>query len=266
MTRVAWAAAPLLCASLWLATGAARADLAVTANAPATPTLRSVLANATVGANASMNTALESKTGGGFNQSQPANETDGNGGSAVSVTANQDSSIPNLTGPTMSGMGMVEVTWNPGVAQAASVDSFFDVFFSVDATAQYVLSGRLTNSTNVLSGITTLFARLLNKTGGTSLADHSAAGPFSDTVMLETGNTYELKLDANIDGNLAAVMATTIEDASWQFTLAPVSEPSTLALAGTGVLGLTGWYAGRRWRDRRRQPPRRERGSVATHP
>jgi hypothetical protein len=183
----------------YLAAATARADLVITPNAQDTPTLRSIIANATSVPNASMNARIETKTGGGFNESQTANENNDTGGAAVSVNASQSSSIPNLTGPSMSGMGTVMVTWNPGGNQNAVEDSLFDVFFTVDKDATYILSGRLTNIAPDLAAITTLSATLEDTTNSNTLANHTTAGPFSDTVMLTTDNTYELKLDANFD-------------------------------------------------------------------
>jgi PEP-CTERM motif len=224
---------------------AARADLVVTPNAQDTPTARSIVANAASVPNKSMNAPIENKTGGGFNDSQTGNAVNGTGGAAVEVKASQDSSIPNLTGPTMSGIGTVNVTWNPGGGQGATADSLFDVFFTVDANATYSLSGRLTGNAADLNAILTLSASLLNTTDSTSLANHTTAGAFSDVVTLVTGKTYELKLDANVDGNLPGVMSTKNEDASWQFNLSTVPEPNSLVLFGLGALCVGGWYVAR---------------------
>ena len=49
---------------------------------------RSIVANATVVPNKSMNQPIQNKTGGGFNDSQSANETDANGGSAARLRGN----------------------------------------------------------------------------------------------------------------------------------------------------------------------------------
>jgi hypothetical protein len=61
------------------------------------------------------------------------------------------------------------VTWNPGGGQGAVVDSLFDVFFTVDAKATYLLSGKLTNDAPDLNSITTLSATLLDTTSETVL-------------------------------------------------------------------------------------------------
>jgi hypothetical protein len=225
-----------LAAGMCLTSAWARADLVVTPNAQNTPTLRSIIANAASVPNKSMNAAIENKTGGQFSDSQTGNAANDTGGAAVEAKASQDSTIPNLTGPSMSGMGTVTATWNPGNGQGITADSLFDVFFTVDANARYFLDGKLIDNAPDLGAILTLSATLLNKTDSTTLANHTTAGFFSDAVMLVTGKTYELKLDANFDGNLPGVLGTKIEDASWQFTLSTVPEPSSLVLLGLGVL------------------------------
>jgi hypothetical protein len=232
-------AACLTCATL-------RADIVVTPNAPATPTLRKIVANATSVPNSSNNAPIENKTGGGFNDSQTGNAANGSGGAAVEAQASQNSAIPNLTGPTMSGTGSVKVTWNPGNNQAATADSLLDVFFTVDATKPYDFTGALTSDVKELAAITTLSASLEDTTNGNTLASHDTVGKFSDRVTLTVGNTYEIKLDALIDGNLPGVMGTKIEEAGWNFTLMPAPEPSTIVLAAFGVLGIGGWLAIRR--------------------
>ena len=133
-------------------------------------------------------------------------------------------------------------TGNPGGGQGAVVVSLCVVVFSVVASATYLLSGKLTNDAPDLNSITTLSATLLDTTSETTLANHTDAGPFADTVMLVTGDTYELKLDAIFNGILPGVMGTKIEDVNWQFTFGTVPEPNSVLLFGVGAMCVAGWY------------------------
>jgi hypothetical protein len=142
----------------------------------------------------------------------------GNVGGIVTAFADQSSSAPTPSGPTMSGRGSVLATanWNdapPFPGYSALANSFFDVFFEVDVTGFYDLSGEVGGSRSgaPFSGFAAVRIREETAPGsGTFLpilgADFdrnlSSPGttPFATTVFLSTGVAYELRADAVASG------------------------------------------------------------------
>ena len=160
-----------------------------------------------------------------------------------SASADQNSTTPNVGGPSIYGNGHAtgSADWTGPSGFSVMADSFFDVFFQVDVSGTYDLAGSVDS---VLAGSGTAFAKVeLFDTGFpaipllSELADPAHPGhAFGSPILLMAGSTYELKAKAFV--SFGGGFGTASGDASWDFRLDPqaVPEPSSLVvMAGLGL-------------------------------
>ncbi len=171
-------------------------------------------------------------------------------GGIASASADQTSDIPNLTGPSMSAKGSVfgSVLADPGSSGSFNAISSFNVFFMVDETKTYDLTGSITFDEPLgnTDGLATYL--LQDVTNSTSLAtgtldpDNTGTLPISFTGTLSVGIVYQLYYEIFVSGlSEDADLAT--GSAAAEFSLTPqggvIPEPSSVILMGVGgVIGL----------------------------
>ena len=191
-----------------------------------------------------------SNGGGGPFSAAPAPITDSANGNTVTVSASQNSSIPNLTGPSMSGSGAAHETANITNAHGAivangSAESFFDIGFEVAVSQPYVLSGSFTAANGDGSSSAFVVSQFFDDTTGDQpfslRQDTDGTTPFSVTLSLAAGDQYDLYIDAAAAPGFLfnPTSGPTNFDSSWTFDLSPVPVPEPSALALLGAAGLT---------------------------
>ena len=170
----------------------------------------------------------------------------------VSSTATQSSVIPDLVGPSMTGVGsssvLVDATGFTGFSVFA--DSFFDVFFSVTVDQTYRLDAdvnwggdfppfggyarvQLMDVTNMLVPFDVQRDSMLPGTASLDLL-----------IPLYIGNLYRLRAESHIAGGFATA-GVYDATAGWNFTFT-VPEPTSATLVFIAMLATTGITARRR--------------------
>jgi hypothetical protein len=235
--------------SIGLATSAAFADLVIDDALPLPRSERGVGAAVTFGPSV----GSMDMTGGPY--SAMASSTNGMGIGTLTAMADQDSTTPDLVGPSMAGMGntMVHVDSWDAVANMSGysvmADSFFDVYFEVDVTGIYTLSAMVSFSGMFPSGSGggSAIVELLDVTAAPvtlhSVTKLSTDPPGSATlsptlVTLSMGDKYRLFARAGM--SLGGVtMATSDAMGHWEFDLSAVPEVgSFIAMTPLALIGV----------------------------
>ncbi len=167
----------------------------------------------------------------------------------VEAHAKQDSIIPNLVGPSMSGSGSADAS---AMVDSGSVgnyyaQSFFDVFFEVDLNADYLFTGSLSFWSDDPYGFGSAYFTLSFANGADIFSasneyDNQGSTGFAGIVGLVAGFTYRLQIDAHVGSEIVEGVSAVKSEATWQFNLGPntssVPEPSACLLVLTGAIGL----------------------------
>jgi hypothetical protein len=175
-----------------------------------------------------------------------------------SATADQTSNIPSPTAQSFSGSGNSGgsvAAFSAGNSATAASESFFDVFFMVDATESVTLSYAL-GATSAATTSSVLFEQV---GGPVFLSQSVSPGSIISSLManLAVGLTYHLQFDT--DTSLAATSTglpvVASSSGNWVFTLAlpappaavpTVPEPATMTLASIGAVLVLGFARRRR--------------------
>jgi hypothetical protein len=188
--------------------------------------------------------------------------------------ASHSSTIPDLTGPSMSGSGAANgaaTILAPGGGYILA-DSVFDVRFTVDAPASYLFSAGVSYSEVAPFGVGFGTLGLFNLTTLSQLAflqkSDSAQGTtaVAQSLVLTPGNTYRLYAAAQVGGNASlgdfngtfVFPQTSSAAASWSFSLIPTAVPEASTVVALGLVGVMA--AAKRWLHRRR-PSQKSVGS-----
>ena len=231
----------------------ARADIVV--QDPPPPD-RAVSASANIDSNFDSQSFLFS-SGAGFTNNALASVSVGG---IASATADQDSDIPNLTGPTMSGTGSVtgSAIVDAGATGAYSASSFFDVFFRVDLSQNYNFTGFVAYDDPSPPNFGESSVVLQDVSNGNNLYvafvdwQNPNVVNFAELVTLNTGTLYRLTIYSTTATEGVVEGDFSFGSGSWGFNLGPqggaVPEPSSVILLGIG--GLAGLVVARRRRNR----------------
>jgi hypothetical protein len=218
----------------------ARADIVVlTTPAPQ----RSVSAQATIGGT-SDSSSISFDQGGDFNNNASASVTTGG---IASANADQASTIPDLTGPAMKGSGSAFGSALPDSPNSGSysASSFFDVFFTVDTTDTYKLTGFVSYLEPQGPNGGTSSLTLTNEDSSSTLFSvlHSESDPgltnFDQNFAFTAGVTYRLIVQVSSLAEIVNPDVFSFGGGSFQFNLASASlavpEPSALVLVVCGL-------------------------------
>lgn len=163
----------------------------------------------------------------------------------ISSGASQSSNVPSI-GPAMGGTGTVSThasaTGFTGFSNLA--DSFFDVFFDVSSTGFYNLDASVnwSGAAPPFGGFASVQLKDVSSAIiiDTVFSDLGSPGvhELHDAYFLTAGIHYRLTAEAKIDGGFATA-GEYGASGGWSVTLVP--EPSTLALAAFGFIGMAAW-------------------------
>jgi hypothetical protein len=194
-------------------------------------------------------------SGGVYSDTATSVEVEPTFGTFTAIAA-QNSTIPALVGPAMSGSGSVDGSAMQLVSPFVGVvngDSVFDIRFTVDAPGTYDFMGSVSYSEVAPFGPGGAFITLGNLTTLTPLAyiQRGDTNPGSATTnlsfLLAPGNTYRLYASAIVTGVAGqghffeppfVFPRTSISNASWNFTLAPTAIPEASALLTSGAASI----------------------------
>lgn len=194
--------------------------------------------------------------------------TGGPSGTKIHTLAEQTSVIPADGNQPVAGSGHALTSLHAfGASGTATLDSWFVLFFSVDADGLYQFTGDLSSS---IAGVQywnqpniRAYLMLRDHTHDTFLVNYQLRydpitqqpvanqpipnPPVSSLHMLHAGTTYELLMSAQLTVGASPGYDVSGET-NWSFTFAAVPEPGTFQLAGLAIAGLACWSKRRRRR------------------